>query len=97
MMFGLSLASLLGAAMIAVPLIVIAFLLLWWRHRPVFLFAFAAILVGTGYLVSTGAASDVAKQIAPGVLECLETEFGAFKKPSADSSATAPVETAPAQ
>ena len=51
----MSSASMAGAAILAVPLLLIAWALLWRTLRPVFWFAAALILVGTGYLFATGA------------------------------------------
>jgi len=50
----------LGGLIVGVPAMLIAYLALWRRQRPVFFFAVALILVGVGYLVATGAAADIA-------------------------------------
>lgn len=57
--------KLTGAAIVAIPLILIAWALLWRRARPVFWFALAMIVVGTGYLMATGATDDVARRMVP--------------------------------
>ena len=49
----------IGAFMLGIPAILIAYVALWRRYRPVFWFAVALILLGVGYLVATGAASDI--------------------------------------
>ncbi|HEX9881215.1 MAG TPA: hypothetical protein VGA65_01785 [Hyphomicrobium sp.] len=49
-----------GAFIVALPAVVLAILLFWRRLRPVFWFALALIVVGVGYLVSTGATADIA-------------------------------------
>lgn len=54
-----------GALVIALPALLIAWLLLWRRARPVFWFAAALIVVGTGYLVATGAADDIGNRLVP--------------------------------
>ncbi len=48
-----------GALIIAVPAIIVAWAVLWRRAKPVFWMAFAAILIGTGYLATTGATDSV--------------------------------------
>lgn len=57
-----------GAVILGVPMIVLAWAVLWRRQRPVFFFALAAILVGLGYLMVTGATDDIARRVAPGML-----------------------------
>jgi hypothetical protein len=52
--------EMLGGLIVGVPAMLIAYLALWRRQRPVFFFAVALILVGVGYLVATGAAADIA-------------------------------------
>ena len=55
-------ATLLGAVVLAVPLLILAWLFLR-RQRAVYLFAVALILVGTGYLMATGATSDIGNMV----------------------------------
>lgn len=55
--------TLFGAFILGLPAIVIAWAVLWRRSRPVFFFALVLILVGLGYLMSTGAADDVARYV----------------------------------
>ncbi|MDX2157006.1 MAG: hypothetical protein SFW09_10915 [Hyphomicrobiaceae bacterium] len=59
--------KLLGALIVAVPLVVVAWAVLWRRNRPVFWFALAAIAVATGYLMATGATDDIADRLIPHV------------------------------
>ena len=54
-----------GAAIVAIPLLMLAWAALWRRARPVFWFALALIVVGTGYLTATGATDDIARRIVP--------------------------------
>ena len=54
-----------GAAILAMPLLVVAWALLWRRNRPVFWFALALIAVGIGYLAATGATDDIAARVIP--------------------------------
>ncbi len=55
-------ATLLGSLILVVPAVIIAWALLWRRHRPVFWGTLALIAVGLGYLVATGAARDIGLQ-----------------------------------
>ena len=57
-------AKLAGAAIVALPLIGIAWSALR-RQRAVFWFAVALIAVAVGYLMATGAADDIARGILP--------------------------------
>lgn len=61
-------AKLAGAALLALPSLTIATIVLWRRQRAVFWFCCALILVGTGYLAVTGATDDIAKSLVPGLL-----------------------------
>jgi drug/metabolite transporter (DMT)-like permease len=60
--------EIIGAAIVAVPLLFLAWGFLWRRHRPVFWFAVAITLVGVGYLVATGAALDIARIVVPNLV-----------------------------
>jgi hypothetical protein len=52
--------AVLGALIVAVPSVIVAYLALWPRNRPVFWFALALLAVGLGYLDFTGALDDIA-------------------------------------
>jgi hypothetical protein len=52
-------ASIVGALILAVPAMIVAWAVLWRRYRPVLWSVIAMIVVATGYLVATGAARDV--------------------------------------
>jgi dipeptide/tripeptide permease len=56
-----------GALIIVLPALVLAWAVLWKRQRPIFWFALALILVGTGYLAATGATDDIANKLMPGL------------------------------
>ena len=58
-------SSLIGALILAVPAVVLAYAALWRRERPVFWFACVLIAIGLGYLVMTGAAADIGRSWAP--------------------------------
>lgn len=53
----------LGALIVGVPAVIVAWLALYKAPRAVFLFALALILVGLGYLASTGALIDIADAV----------------------------------
>jgi len=59
-------ATLAGAVILGIPLILVAYVALWRQQRPIFWFALALILVGLGYLMATGATDDIARSIVPG-------------------------------
>ena len=61
--------KLAGAAILAIPLIIVAWTLLWRRQRPVLWLALALIAVGTGYLAATGATDDIALRLVPGLVQ----------------------------
>jgi hypothetical protein len=54
-----------GAVILGLPLVVVAWALLWRRNRPVFWFALALIAVALGYLMATGATDDIAARLLP--------------------------------
>ena len=54
-----------GAVIVAVPLLIAAWALLWRRNRPVFFFAAVLIAVTLGYLMATGATDDIAARLIP--------------------------------
>lgn len=56
---------LLGAILLGIPLLIIAWALLWRRNRAVFWFALALIAVALGYLMSTGATDEIAQRLIP--------------------------------
>jgi hypothetical protein len=57
----MSSAKVSGALIVSLPLILVAYALLWRRLRSVFWFALALIAVGTGYLMATGATDDISR------------------------------------
>ena len=58
-------ASALGAMILGLPALAVAWWFLWKRHRPIFWFALAMILIGLGYLAATGATGEIGRMIAP--------------------------------
>jgi hypothetical protein len=61
----MSSANVSGALMVGLPLMLVAYALLWQRLRSVFWFALALIAVATGYLMATGATDDIARWLVP--------------------------------
>ena len=55
--------TVIGALIVGVPAVIIAYLALYKAPRGVFWFACALILVGLGYLASTGALVDIADAV----------------------------------
>ena len=60
-------AYVVGAIIIGLPALALAWATLWNRHRPIFGFAAAMIVIGVGYLVATGAAGDIGRVLLPGI------------------------------
>ena len=94
-------ATLLGAVMLVVPLVILAWLFLR-RRRAVYLFSVVLILVGTGYLMATGATEEIGKLVLGGdkdVTAPAETAPATQASPAAPATETAPTvpatETAP--
>ncbi len=57
--------KLVGAFIVGLPLVILAWALLWRRARPVFWFALALVAVALGYLMATGATDDIANRLVP--------------------------------
>lgn len=57
--------KLLGAMLLGIPLLIIAWAVLWRRQRAAFWFAMALIAVALGYLMSTGATDEIAQRLIP--------------------------------
>ena len=51
--------TVIGALVLGVPAVFIAYVAFFWRRRPIFWFVVALVLVGLGYLGSTGALRDI--------------------------------------
>ncbi len=65
------LADLIGALVLGVPALIIAYVAFFWRRRPIFWFVVALVLVGLGYLGSTGALREIGAFVV-GEAEVLE-------------------------
>ncbi|MEZ5817577.1 MAG: hypothetical protein R3D44_10875 [Hyphomicrobiaceae bacterium] len=61
-------AKLYGAIILGLPLVIVAWAVLWRRNRAVFWFAVALIVVATGYLMATGATDDIANRLIPNLV-----------------------------
>lgn len=81
-------AMLLGGLLLGVPLLLIGIYFLWRRWRTVFWMYFGALLLGLGYLASTGALSDIGS-VGEGVV------FESAVEPTADPADATP-DAAPA-
>lgn len=57
--------QIVGSLILAVPCLLIAWLALWRRTRPVFWFAVALICLGVAYLNLTGAAREIGQRFVP--------------------------------
>lgn len=55
-------ANIAGALALGIPLLLVAWIALR-RHRAVFLFSVALIVVGLGYLSATGATTDIGRTV----------------------------------
>jgi hypothetical protein len=64
----------IGALIVGVPALIVAWLALFNRARPVFWFAVALILVGLGYLGATGALVDISNAVVASDAPPLVTE-----------------------
>lgn len=53
----------LGGLIVGVPAVIVAWLALYKAPRAIFWFALALIVVGLGYLASTGALVDIADAV----------------------------------
>ena len=51
--------TVIAALVLGVPALVIAYVAFFWRRRPMFWFVVALVLVGLGYLGSTGALREI--------------------------------------
>ena len=52
--------TIVGALILWIPAVAVAYFALWYRNRPVFWSALALVAVGLGYLDFTGSLYDVA-------------------------------------
>ena len=63
--------TVIGALVLGVPAVFIAYVAFFWRRRPIFWFVVALVLVGLGYLGSTGALREIGALVV-GEAEMLE-------------------------
>jgi len=57
--------KLVAVAIVALPMMLVAWLALRRQPRPILWFTLACIVVGSGYLASTGATDDIARLLIP--------------------------------
>ena len=62
----MTIATLIGIAAIAIPLLIV-FWFSFSRQRAIWWFSCALLVVGLGYLASTGAAHDIGQRLLPKV------------------------------
>ena len=62
----MTIATLIGVAALAIPLLIV-FWFLFRRQRAILWFSCALLVVGLGYLASTGAAHDIGQRLVPAV------------------------------
>lgn len=55
--------KLVGAIILGIPLVIVAWVILRRQSRAVFWFAIALIAVALGYLMATGATDDIANRL----------------------------------
>lgn len=60
----MTLATLIGSVALAVPLLIV-FWFLFRRQRAIWWFSCALLVVGMGYLATTGAAHDIGQRLVP--------------------------------
>ena len=58
-------ATLVGALLLGIPLVIVSLVLLRQQPRAIQLFSLALIVVGLGYLMAVGATGDIARTVAP--------------------------------
>ena len=63
--------TVIGALVLGVPALFLAYVAFFWRRRPIFWFVVALVLVGLGYLGSTGALREIGALVV-GEAEMLE-------------------------
>ena len=59
-------STVVGALLLGVPPFLVAYFSFFYRRRPIFWFVLALILVGLGYLGSTGALDDIGDLVVGG-------------------------------
>jgi hypothetical protein len=52
-------STIIAALIIGLPTLFIAYVAFWFRQRPIFWFVLALVVVGLGYLASTGALHEI--------------------------------------
>lgn len=55
--------TIIGALVVGIPALLIAYVAFWGRQRSIFWFVLALVVAGLGYLGSTGALADIANLI----------------------------------
>lgn len=94
-------ATLFGALLLGLPLLLLGLYFLWRRWRTIFWMYVGAILLGLGYLATTGALSDIGS-IGEGVVyeaadapADTDTDGASTPTPDAEPSAETPAAPEP--
>lgn len=85
-------ATILGGLLLGVPLLLVGIYFLWRKWRTVFWMYFGALLLGLGYLATTGALSDIGS-VGEGIV--FESGDGASDAAPAASDAVDPAPATP--
>lgn len=83
-------ATLLGGLILGVPLLLVGTYFLWRKWRTVFWMYFGALLLGLGYLATTGALSDIGSVGEGIVFESIEKLETPSATPDAEPTPATP-------
>lgn len=83
-------ATILGGLILGVPLLLVGIYFLWRKWRTVFWMYFGALLLGLGYLATTGALSDIGAWGEGIVFESIEKLETPAAAPDAEPAPTTP-------
>jgi len=81
-------ATILGGLILGVPLLLIGIYFLWRKWRTIFWMYFGALLLGLGYLTTTGALSDMGAWGEGIVYESIEKLEEKTNAPTTDAEPT---------
>ncbi len=87
-------ATILGGLILGVPLLLLGIYFLWRKWRTIFWMYFGALLLGLGYLATTGALSDMGAWGEGIVYESIEKLEKKIESPAAAPD-TAPAPATP--
>jgi len=81
-------ATILGGVILGVPLLLLGIYFLWRKWRTVFWMYFGALILGLGYLATTGALSDMGAWGEGIVFESIEKLEKKMDGPASDAEPT---------